>query len=175
MVQSPSWEANWFAASQEFPAFHGTRRFIAALTSVRHLSLSWASPIQSIYPHPTSWRSIPILSTHLCHSYEYVFVYINMPHLGISDTYSIHEKRRKRKRKKKKDSQLYNVSFQKHSKHWTAVMPLHFNQTSCLLLPALIYGPTSLLRGFLRLYFHPPDRVVLWGQTNEHHYSSKHP
>ena len=33
----------------KFPAFHGTRRFITALTSVRHLSLSWASPIQSIY------------------------------------------------------------------------------------------------------------------------------
>ena len=49
----------------KFPAFHGTRRFITALTSVRHLSLSWASPIQSTYPHPTSWRSILILSTHL--------------------------------------------------------------------------------------------------------------
>ena len=48
-----------------FPAFHGTRRFITALTSVRHMSLSWASPIQSIYPHPTSWISI-IKSTHLC-------------------------------------------------------------------------------------------------------------
>ena len=50
---------------KKFPAFHGTRRFITALTSVRHLSLSWASPILSIYPHPTSWRSILILSTHL--------------------------------------------------------------------------------------------------------------
>ena len=50
---------------KKFPAFHGTGRFISALTSVRHLSLSWASPIQSIYPHPTSWRSILILSTHL--------------------------------------------------------------------------------------------------------------
>jgi hypothetical protein len=50
---------------KKFPAFHGTRRFITALTSVRHLSLSWVSPIQSIYPHPTSWRSILILSTHL--------------------------------------------------------------------------------------------------------------
>ena len=50
---------------KKFPAFHGTRRFITALTSVRHLSLSWASPIQSIYPQPTSWRSILILSTHL--------------------------------------------------------------------------------------------------------------
>ena len=50
---------------KKFPAFHGTRRFITALTSLRHLSVSWASPIQSIYPHPTSWRSILILSTHL--------------------------------------------------------------------------------------------------------------
>ena len=49
----------------KFPALHGTRRFITALTSVRHLSLTWASPIHSIYPHPTSWRSILILSTHL--------------------------------------------------------------------------------------------------------------
>ena len=50
---------------KKFPPFHGTRRFITALTSVRHLSLSWASLIQSIYPQPTSWRSVPILSTHL--------------------------------------------------------------------------------------------------------------
>ena len=50
---------------KKFPAFHETRRFITALTSVRHLSLSWTNPIQSIYPHPTSWRSILILSTHL--------------------------------------------------------------------------------------------------------------
>ena len=50
---------------KKFPAFHGTRRFITALTSVRHLSLSWTSQIQSIYPHPTSRRSILILSTHL--------------------------------------------------------------------------------------------------------------
>ena len=50
---------------KKFPEFHGTRRFITALTSVRKLSLPWASPIQSIYPHPTSWRSILILSTHL--------------------------------------------------------------------------------------------------------------
>ena len=51
---------------EKFPAFHGTRRFITALTSIRHLSLSWASPIQSIYQHPTYCRSILILSTHLC-------------------------------------------------------------------------------------------------------------
>jgi len=50
---------------KKFPAFPGNRRFITALTSVRHLSLSWASTIQPIYPHPTSWRSILILSAHL--------------------------------------------------------------------------------------------------------------
>jgi len=50
---------------KKFLEFHGTRRFITALTSVRHLSLSWASPIQPIYPHPISCRSILILSSHL--------------------------------------------------------------------------------------------------------------
>jgi hypothetical protein len=50
---------------KKFPAFYGARRFITALKSVRQLSLSSASPIQSIYPHPTSWRPILILSTHL--------------------------------------------------------------------------------------------------------------
>ena len=54
-----------FQLVKKFPAFHGTRRFITALTSVRHLSLSWASPIQSTYPHPTSCSSFLILSTHL--------------------------------------------------------------------------------------------------------------
>jgi len=43
---------------KKFPALYGTRRFITALASVRHPSLSWASPIESTYPHPTSWRSI---------------------------------------------------------------------------------------------------------------------
>ena len=51
---------------KKFPAFHRTWRFITTLACVHQLSLSWASPIQSIYPHPTSWRSILILSTHLC-------------------------------------------------------------------------------------------------------------
>ena len=65
MVQSPSWEANCLQLVKKYPAFHGTRRFITALTSLRHPSLSWTSPIQSIYPHSTSWRSILILTTHL--------------------------------------------------------------------------------------------------------------
>ena len=50
---------------KKFPTFHGTRRLITALTSVCQLFLFWASPVQSIYPHPTSWRSNLTLSTHL--------------------------------------------------------------------------------------------------------------
>ena len=50
---------------KKFPAFYGTRRFITSATNARHLSLSWASSIQYTSPHPTSWRSILILSSHL--------------------------------------------------------------------------------------------------------------
>jgi hypothetical protein len=45
---------------KKFPAFYGTRRFITAFTSVRHLSVTWARAI-----HSTSWRSILMLSSHL--------------------------------------------------------------------------------------------------------------
>jgi len=69
---------------KKFPAFHGTRRFVTALTSVRHLSLSWASTIQSIYPHPTSWRSILILSTHLR-----LFTYTNTNNCSVLNRFYI--------------------------------------------------------------------------------------
>ena len=63
MVQSPSWEANWFAASQEIP-----RIFMEPEGSLPHWQASatcpYPGPAQSS-PHPTSWRSILILSTHL--------------------------------------------------------------------------------------------------------------
>ena len=49
----------------KFPAFYGTRRFITAFTSARHLSLSWARSIYSMLPHATYWSSILILSSHL--------------------------------------------------------------------------------------------------------------
>ena len=51
--------------AKKSPTFYGTRRFITVFTSARHLSLSCASSIQSIAPHPNSWRSILILSSHL--------------------------------------------------------------------------------------------------------------
>jgi hypothetical protein len=48
-----------------FPASHGTRRFNTEFTTALHLFLSLTRPIQSTSPHPTSPRSILILSTHL--------------------------------------------------------------------------------------------------------------
>ena len=63
MVQSPSWESNWFAASQEIP-----RIFMQPEDSLPHSQASancpYPGPAQSS-PHPTSWRSILILSTYL--------------------------------------------------------------------------------------------------------------
>ena len=50
---------------KKFPAFYETRNFIAAFKSASYVFLSWASSIQSIPPHPTSWRSILILYSHL--------------------------------------------------------------------------------------------------------------
>ena len=48
----------------QFLTFCGNRRFTAAFTSTRHLHLSWARAIQSMPPHPTSWRANLILSFH---------------------------------------------------------------------------------------------------------------
>jgi hypothetical protein len=49
---------------KKFPALYGTRRFVTAFTRAGDMSLSWASSIESM-PHPTSWRSILILFSHL--------------------------------------------------------------------------------------------------------------
>jgi hypothetical protein len=61
MEQNPSWEANRFSASQEIP-----RNLWNPMVHHRiHKSLTWASSIQSIPVHPTSWRYTLILSSHL--------------------------------------------------------------------------------------------------------------
>ena len=54
-----------FQLVKKFPTFYGTRRIITASTYSRYLFLSWASSIQFITQHFTSWRSILLLSSHL--------------------------------------------------------------------------------------------------------------
>jgi len=54
-----------FQLVKKFLAFYGTRSFITAFTSARRLSLYWARSIQRMSLHPTSWRTILILSSHL--------------------------------------------------------------------------------------------------------------
>ena len=63
--QRSSWEAKQFSASQEIPCILCNMEVHDRITHARHLSLSWACSIQSIPPHPTSWRFILILSSHL--------------------------------------------------------------------------------------------------------------
>ena len=50
-----------FQLLKKFPTFYGTRKFIIAFTSARHLPLSWARSIQSI-PH----IRLLILFSHIC-------------------------------------------------------------------------------------------------------------
>jgi len=51
---------------KKFPSFYRTRRFIAAFSKPRQLSLSLARSIQPKPPQPASSRSILILSGNLC-------------------------------------------------------------------------------------------------------------
>ena len=55
-----------YLATQEIPRILWKPKYHYAFISARQLSLTWASSIQSIPPHLTSWRSILILSPHLC-------------------------------------------------------------------------------------------------------------
>jgi hypothetical protein len=54
-----------FNPVNKFSEFYGTRRFITAFITSRHLSLSWASSIHFTPTHRTSWRPILILSFNL--------------------------------------------------------------------------------------------------------------
>ena len=52
---------------KKFPAFYGTLRFTTAFTSARHLSLSWASSIQTVSP-----------ISYLLKAYNLVVILINI-------------------------------------------------------------------------------------------------
>ena len=65
MVQSPSWEAKWFAASQEIPHISWNPKVHYRTHKPPPPIPTLGQPNPVIYPHPTSWRSILILSTDL--------------------------------------------------------------------------------------------------------------
>jgi hypothetical protein len=50
---------------KNFPTCYGTRQSIAVFIRALHWSISWARSIQSIPPHPTSLRTILILSSYV--------------------------------------------------------------------------------------------------------------
>jgi hypothetical protein len=62
---SPLGKPSIMQSLRNFPAFYGTRRFIAVFTRALQWSLSWARLTQSTPSHPISQRSFLILSTHL--------------------------------------------------------------------------------------------------------------
>ena len=53
-----------FSVSQEISHFYGTQCLSAVMSRARHLSLFWPASIQTM-PHPSSWRSILLLFSHL--------------------------------------------------------------------------------------------------------------
>ena len=65
---------------KKIPAFYGTRRFNITFTSALHLFVSWARSIQPMPPHPTSSRSILILSPHLCLGLPNGLFPLGLPH-----------------------------------------------------------------------------------------------
>jgi hypothetical protein len=69
-----------FQLVKKFPTFYGTRKFITAFTSALHLSLSCATSIQSIRPHPISWRCNLTLSSHLRLGLPSGFFSLRFPH-----------------------------------------------------------------------------------------------
>ena len=71
---------------KNFLAFYGTRSFNTAFTRARHLSISWASLIQCMPPHPTSLISILILTSHLRMGLPSGLFSLRFPHQNPVDT-----------------------------------------------------------------------------------------
>ena len=69
---------------KKFPSFRGTRRFITALTSVRHLSLSWASQSSPYTQKPPPGDP----SEYYPHTYALVSPVVSFPPFSPPRTYT---------------------------------------------------------------------------------------
>jgi hypothetical protein len=80
MEHSPSEKITVPQLVKKFPAFCGTRNFITEFTRTRHVSLPWASSIQSMKPIPLledpSWHYPPI--------YAWVSQVVSFPQVSLS-------------------------------------------------------------------------------------------
>jgi len=91
MEYSPSWETNWFLASQEIPPppYYGNRWFITAFTTSPHQSLSWTRWIQSMLHRLASQRSFLILSSYLTPGSSKWSLSLRFPHQNHVWTYPL--------------------------------------------------------------------------------------
>jgi len=70
---------------KNFLAFYGSGKFITTFTSAHHTSIFWVCSNQSILPHPTSRRSVLILSSHLP-SKKYIIIRYDVISLWCEST-----------------------------------------------------------------------------------------
>jgi hypothetical protein len=84
-----------FLLVEKFPTYYGTRRLITAFTRAGHMSLSWASSIQSVPPHSTSWISISepslyrLLTFHYQISGVFFVAWVVPKYQSTSEAYSL--------------------------------------------------------------------------------------
>jgi hypothetical protein len=65
MQLKPSWEVNSYVTSQKISHILWNPRFIAVFTTAHHMSLFWATLIQSMSSYPLYFKSSLISSFHL--------------------------------------------------------------------------------------------------------------
>jgi len=83
MEHNPYWETGQFSANHKFLAFYETRKFITSFTSTRHLSLSWARSIQSMFV----LLGTVSYSTHIFHNINNeMYFFVNKFSLKIAVT-----------------------------------------------------------------------------------------